>query len=158
VKKKKPERISYFQKTVFLRKAGIGFAPVKKRSPDNLHLEDLPVRIKILLDIFQKPIKKTDTMYLIMYDIEDNKVRTQIAKYLIRAGCIRIQKSVYIAQTARKQYLAIKETLSEVQQMYENNDSVLIVPVSRDELKAMNVIGKNIDISLFTEDPNTLFF
>ena len=111
-----------------------------------------------MFEIVKKTKKSTDMLLLIMYDIENNKVRTQIAKHLIKEGCIRIQKSVYIAQLARKRYLEIKETLTDIQQMYENNDSVLIVPVSTDELRAMNIIGKNIDVSLFTDPPNTMFF
>lgn len=158
MKKKKPDSISWFPKTVYLRKAGIGFSPARKSEKDIVEIEELPKRVQMLLDIIKKPKSGSDMLFIIMYDIEDNKVRTQVAKYLVKAGCVRIQKSVYVAQLQRKKYADIKETLSDVQQMYENNDSILMVPVSTDELKAMNIIGKNIDITLFTDPPNTIFF
>jgi hypothetical protein len=45
-----------------------------------------------------------------------------------------------------------------VQECYENNDSILLVPVSTDEIKAMKVIGQNIDFDLILKNKNTLFF
>jgi CRISPR-associated protein Cas2 len=36
----------------------------------------------------------------------------------------------------------------EVQDCYENEDSILLVPVSTDEIRAMKMIGVNIDFDL----------
>jgi len=92
-----------------------------------------------------------------MYDIEHNKIRNYIAKYLQRKGCTRVQKSIFLASTDRKKYDEIQNTLKSVQEMYENNDSVFFVPVSTDEIRAMKVIGKSVDFDLITGSRNTLF-
>lgn len=93
-----------------------------------------------------------------MYDIESNKVRAQIVKYLLRNGCVRVQKSIFLADLPPDTYHAIRDELSEVQACYENDDSILIVPVSTDHLKAMKIIGKSIDVDVIVKNKNTLFF
>ena len=93
-----------------------------------------------------------------MYDIESNKVRTQVVKYLIKKGCTRVQKSIFLANTRREVFDEIRADLREVQACYENNDSILLVPVSTDEIKAMNMIGQNVDFDLILQNRNTLFF
>ena len=122
-------------------------------------LEELDERIKKLLGILTNVNRKDNRMiYFIMYDIEYNKVRHQVAKYLIRKGCTRVQKSIFIANSDRMKYNELVQTLREVQEMYDNNDSIFFVPVSTDEIKSMKVIGKNVDFDLVTGSKNTLFF
>ena len=130
-----------------------------KHTAESVPLDSLDKRIQALLDITKNnKIPPENMLFLVMYDIENNKVRTEIAKYLIRKGCIRIQKSVYIANLKRSTYDEINKTLKEIQQMYDNNDSILLIPVSTDEVKAMKIIGQNIDIDLILGNRNTLFF
>ena len=45
-----------------------------------------------------------------------------------------------------------------VQAAYQNEDSNLIVPITTDYLRAMKVIGQNIDVDIITHSKNTLFF
>ena len=45
-----------------------------------------------------------------------------------------------------------------VQAAYQNEDSILIVPITTDYLRAMKVIGQNIDVDIITHSKNTLFF
>ena len=97
-------------------------------------------------------------LFFVMYDIESNKVRNLVAKYLIRMGCTRIQKSIFLADLEPESVSKIKSDLADVQSAYENNDSILIVPVSTDELRAMKIIGQNIDMDLIVRNKNTLFF
>lgn len=139
-----------------IQKAGL--KPIKP-AKEPLPLEPLEKRIQTLFEITKNnKIPVENMLFLVMYDIENDKVRTEIAKYLIRKGCIRIQKSVYIANLKRTVFDEISKTLKEVQQMYENNDSILLIPVSTDELKAMKIIGQNIDVDLILGNRNTLFF
>ena len=93
-----------------------------------------------------------------MYDIESDKVRSQIVKYLINKGCYRVQKSIFLADLSSELYKQIRSDLAEVQACYDNHDSILIVPISTDYLNSMKVIGQNIDIDLITHKTNTLFF
>ncbi len=122
-------------------------------------LEPLSERIARVLNLLGTSKKKsTDMNFMVMYDIENNKVRTEVAKYLIKQGCIRIQKSVYLASMRHEQYAAIVETLTEVQQYYENVDSILILPVNTSDARAMKIIGKDIQVQTIIDKPNTLFF
>ncbi|OQX98151.1 MAG: CRISPR-associated endonuclease Cas2 [Bacteroidetes bacterium 4572_117] len=123
------------------------------------NIEELDERIQKVLGVFNNAKKnKTHMIYFVMYDIEDNKIRTHIAKFLIRKGCVRVQKSIFLAETSRKVYDEISTTLKEVQEVYDNHDSIFLVPVSTDEIKSMKVIGQSIDFDMIMGNKNTLFF
>lgn len=94
----------------------------------------------------------------IMYDIESNKVRYNIVKYLERMGCYRIQKSIFLANLSMEKYEQIKKDMVEVQSLYENHDSIIVCPVSSDIIKSMKIIGQNINLDIITHSKNTLFF
>jgi len=122
-------------------------------------LPDLKQRIQKLLHIVKAhPMKATDMLSLIMYDIEDNRVRNIIARYLIRKGCIRIQKSVYFLRAHHRVYKEIAEALKQVQASYDNQDSIILVPIPHDVPGSMQIIGKEIHITRLVDHPNTLFF
>lgn len=97
-------------------------------------------------------------MFFVMYDIESNKVRRYVVKYLERQGCTRIQKSIFLADLEMSKFNEIKNDLAEVQAVYENNDSILVVPITTEYLRSMKIIGQNIDIDVITHSRNTLFF
>ena len=97
-------------------------------------------------------------IYFIMYDIEDNRVRTHISKYLIKNGCQRVQKSIFLSESERKKFDEIHKTLREIQDLYENNDSIFFVPVSTDELRGMKIIGQKLDLDIFLSNKSTLIF
>lgn len=145
------------QKLEKLKKSGLCEQAIK---PDEKNLPDtLEERIQKMLHLIKtKPQKATHMTYLIMYDIENNKVRNQIAKYLIKNGCIRIQKSVFVSSSSHKDFSKIYETLKEVQSYYDNQDSILLVPVNTTDLRSMKIIGKNIQLHTIIDKPHTLFF
>lgn len=93
-----------------------------------------------------------------MYAIENNKVRNAIGKYLLKNGCLRVQKSIFFTDSKPETFYKIYSDLKAIQEMYQNSDSILIVPVSTDQLKSMKVIGYNIDFEIIIESNNTLFF
>ena len=95
-------------------------------------------------------------LFLVMYDIENNKIRTHIAKYLIREGCMRIQKSVYLAKGTAAQMRRITDTLREVNEAYENHDSIFVLPVPQEKFNNMKVIGKNITFEVVTRPKRVL--
>ncbi len=132
---------------------------IKRCSEDEeSQLDSLPDRIKKLLTISDNQRKCTDMLFFVMYDIAHNKVRNMVAKYLIKRGCYRIQKSIFLADLPPEDFSKIKSDLAEVQAAYDNNDSILIVPISTDYLKSMKIIGQNIDVDLIMRNKNTLFF
>lgn len=119
----------------------------------------LPERIQKVIELIKNNKPKRHTMlYFVMYDIENDKIRRLIAKYLEKKGLIRIQKSIFIADTEPKLFEEIRQTLKEIQEMYENNDSIILVPISADEVRSMKIIGKNIDIDLISGNSNVLIF
>ena len=103
-----------------------------------------------------KTEKKEEMLYFIMYDIRDDKVRNHIAKYLIKKGCLRVQKSVYLTKSSIKIYKSITQILREVNEVYDNEDSIMVLPVSEDKLHAMHIIGKNVDYELVTRERNVI--
>jgi CRISPR-associated protein Cas2 len=93
-----------------------------------------------------------------MYDIENNKIRRTVAKYLEQKGCLRVQKSVFFARLHRKMHQEIAETLREIQQCYENEDTIMLLPVGEDMLNSLLCIGKTFELELQTSSKTTLFF
>lgn len=155
-KRKKPSFTEVLRK---VKQAGLSESAILKAGDiKDLPLEQLNNRLKHLLHIYESAKKSSDMIFFVMYDIEHNKVRTHIAKYLIRKGCVRLQKSVFIAQKPRKVFDELHQTLKEVQDLYDNEDSILFLPVSTDEIHAMKVIGRNINFDVVMENRNTLIF
>ena len=120
----------------------------------------LPLRVQQLIELLSSPIpKKAEEMYcFIMYDIEDNKVRRLVAKYLEKKGCIRVQKSVFFAKLHRAMYSDVTQTLKAIQEAYQNNDSILALPVGEDMLNSLLVIGKEFEYEMIQQQRSTLFF
>lgn len=128
------------------------------KADDDLILQPLPQRIQIMLGIIKhEPIKATTMNYLILYDIEKNKVRALIAKYLLSQGCIRVQKSVFLSHSNHKRFDAIKNTLAEINEIYENSDSIILIPLNVSDARSMKLIGKNVNIEQIIDPPNTVF-
>ena len=116
-------------------------------------------RVRTLLGIIERQKKSRDRMlFFVMYDIESNKVRTLIHKYLKRKGCTPIQRSIFLADTSIEVYEEIKADLAAVQEAYDNNDSIIVLPVSTDYLRMMKIIGQKIEVDVITHSRNTLFF
>ena len=143
-----------------LKNSGLEHSPQPNRPVG--HLDDLPSlkeRIDVILGITNKTSNKAGNMlFFVMYDIESNKVRYNVVKYLERMGCHRIQKSIFLADISIEKYEQIKSDLAEVQSLYENHDSIIVCPVSSDLLRSMKVIGQNINLDIITHSKNTLFF
>ena len=155
--KRKPVEFNFAQRMLKLRRAGIRGVSAT-RIPDET-MEPLPMRISRILGIVEKNKSKSNHMiYFVMYDIESNKVRGLVAKYLLRKGFHRIQKSIFLADTERKVFGEVKDDLKKVQECYDNNDSILLVPVSTEQLNSMKIIGQKIDIDLILKNKNTLIF
>jgi len=157
----KKKRTDYGKKLRLLRLAGLESFLLKRpgRIPPE-YLGDLPGRVDRLLGYLERAVRlDPNAMFcLIMYDIADNKIRNYIAKYLLQEGCQRIQKSVYLARLPSKKIRDIRQTLQEVNDMYDNEDSIMILPLGDAEVEKLSLIGKSVDMQLVIDRPNTLFF
>ena len=122
-------------------------------------LPSLDDRIRLILDLVNKKERNsTNMIFFVMYDIASNKVRRAVVKYLERSGCHRVQRSIFLADTKPEMCQQIQRDLAEVQAMYDNKDSIFIVPLSIDYIRSMKVIGENIDFDLILKTRSTLFF
>jgi CRISPR-associated endonuclease Cas2 len=138
--------------------AKAGIRPIQKKV-DLEGLLTLEERVNVILRIVKsEPIKATEMTNLIMYDISNDKVRLQIAKYLLKQGCVRIQKSVFMVKSTNKHFEEIHQALKEVNSYYDNEDSIILVPINTTDVRSMKLIGKNVQIETITDKPNTLFF
>ncbi len=154
----RPKNISYNLKERLEKMVRAGLSVGENTFNDN-PLLSLDERVKIILNIIKsKPVKSTTMTYLIMYDIENNKVRTRVSKYLEKKGCIRIQKSIFMTNSESKEFNEIHATLVDVQSYYENKDSIMLVPFNTTDLRSMKIIGKEINIQTLIDKPTTLFF
>ncbi len=150
----------FHEKINIIKASGLSGSGSISRDSDNLEdLLSLQERIHRILNIVLYKKRKAGNMIcFIMYDITSNKVRSRIAKYLLGKGCTRIQKSIFMADLPVSTYNEINDALVEVQRLYENNDSILIVPLSEDYVKAMKIIGQQVDMDLMMHVKTTLFF
>lgn len=156
----KKTALHYLEVLRKLQRSGLDDSPVINRQ--TIRVDDLPTlqqRIETILGFIHQTKKQRGKMlFLIMYDIESNKVRYNIVNYLERMGCYRIQKSIFMANLSMEKYERIKSDMVEVQSLYENHDSIIVCPVSSDMLRSMKIIGQNINLDVITQSKNTLFF
>ena len=79
------------------------------------------------------------TNYLLSYDISEDRLRTKLAKLLLRLGCERIQKSVFIAPNFKAEEL--QQLRYEVDKLLEGNlepqDSLLCLNLSARTLREL---------------------
>ncbi len=149
----------FIKKVKLIRKAGIKDNQYIDESRRDDPMDSLSGRIKKVLQLYKRTEKNPLHMiYFIMYDIENNKVRHQIAQYLLDKGCTRVQRSIYLTESDRKTYAEIHSSLKAVQAMYDNDDSILMVPVSGDLMQSMKVIGQDINMDMILGNQNTMFF
>ena len=158
--RKKKDPAELLRKAMLKIRAGIdGHRPVNHKADELDGIEDLTVRVQRVLDIVRSNRRKpTDMLFFVMYDIESNKVRRAVARYLLRRGCHRVQKSIFMADISAEQCTTIQADLTEVQAMYDNDDSIFIVPMSVELDKTMKIIGKNLDLDLILKTRSTLCF
>jgi CRISPR-associated protein Cas2 len=157
---KEKKAIDYITIIKKLSHSGLsGSPPPNRRSIDYSDMPSIDERVKWILGCINNTNREASNMlFFVMYDIENNKVRRYIVKYLEKQGCSRVQRSVFLADLDMAIYNEIRKDLAEVQETYENKDSILVVPISTDLLKSMKIIGKNISVDVITHSRNTLFF
>lgn len=123
--------------------------------------ETLPLaeRVEKIIQLFKKAAMTPphQTLGFIMYDIEDNKIRKHIAKYLERLGYLRIQKSIFFGNINRKVHDDVYKALKDINELYDNQDSIVFLPVSSDDISRVKLIGKNIEFQVMMESKNVLF-
>jgi len=92
----------------------------------------------------------------VLYDIEDNKARTKIAKACKQAGLYRVQYSVFLGTLTPHEKDSL--TLQVEELMDEEKDKVYIFPMSKDELRQTELLGQAFDKKLVTDEIKALFY
>jgi len=153
---RKKKQLSFAEHVMKIYRSGLPRDKPPVGSLDDL--VSLEQRVQEILGIINKKHSQLRMTFFVMYDIENDRVRNQVVKYLLRKGCMRIQKSIFLADLEHEIYAQMKDDLAAVQACYENNDSIIVCPISTDYLRALRIIGKNIDVDIVLKNKNTLFF
>jgi CRISPR-associated endonuclease Cas2 len=151
---------SFFEEILHLKLGSSGLSGKPFATIEEIAILPVSERVQRIIKLNQKArsMKPGEIYFFVFYDIQNNKVRQRIAKYLIKNGCERIQKSVYLALLSKNQYNQMKATLAMIQKLYDNDDSIIFLPVGTEQIESMKLIGHNLDFSLYFEQKNTLFF
>lgn len=91
----------------------------------------------------------------VLYDIEDDKVRSKVAKFCKQAGLYRVQLSVFLGTIDFNQKDTLQLQLESL--IDEKTDSVYIFPMSKNELQATVLLGKAFDKKMVTDEVKALF-
>jgi len=91
----------------------------------------------------------------VMYDIKSDRARTKIAKTCEQAGLNRVQYSVFLGTIEPNEKDTLQVQIEDL--MNEDEDSVYIFPMSKDELKATVLLGQAFDKKMVTDEVKSLF-
>lgn len=89
--------------------------------------------------------------YFVSYDISADRLRSKVSKALERHGAVRVQKSVFfLPGFSGQEMIRLKNTLEKVLHKYqaEPSDSVLCIPVEKDQLNSIIWMGENVGFQL----------
>jgi len=92
----------------------------------------------------------------VLYDIKDDKARNKVAKVCKQSGLYRVQFSVFLGNLNTNE----KDTLELIIQglINEEEDSVYIFPMSKNELNDTVLLGQAFDKQFVTDEVKALFF
>lgn len=92
----------------------------------------------------------------VIYDIVENKIRSQVARTCLDYGLYRVQKSVFLGELNANE----RDSLSlECEGLIDGDtDSVYIFPMDESSFKKIKLIGQAFDKDLVTDEIITKFF
>jgi CRISPR-associated protein Cas2 len=92
----------------------------------------------------------------VLYDINNDRCRTKVAKLCKQAGLYRVQFSVFLGSLNTHE----KDTLRLQIENYidEEIDKVYIFPMNKTELQQTELLGQAFDKDLVSDEVKALFF
>lgn len=96
------------------------------------------------------------TMTWVIYDIVENRTRGKIARICLDKGLYRIQKSVFLGNIDIDNRNSLALDCKEI--IDHNTDSVYIFPMDSESFKKVQIIGKEFDKELISDELTTKFF
>jgi CRISPR-associated protein Cas2 len=91
----------------------------------------------------------------VLYDIQKDRPRDKVAKFCKQAGLYRVQKSVFLGSLESNEKDTLELQIGEL--IDEENDSVYIFVMSKNELRQSSLLGQAFDKDLVTDKVNALF-
>lgn len=91
----------------------------------------------------------------VLYDIENDKARTKVAKVCKQAGLYRVQFSVFLGTLDKSRKDTLQLQIEEL--IDEESDSVYIFPMSKNELQETVLLGQAFDKKMITDEVKALF-
>lgn len=82
------------------------------------------------------------TNYIISYDISETRLRTSIAKLLLRSGCQRIQKSVFFAPNfSADEIKTLRTNIQIIINHSPTTNTIFCLPFSKEQALKMTWLG-----------------
>ena len=98
----------------------------------------------------------TKQHYIISYDISNHSLRNKMAKLLIRHGCERVQKSVFLAANINKEELmqmkAEAKQLMQQHSAYRPTDSLICFSIQKQSIPDMLWEGNTMELKRILEE------
>ncbi|MCF8307889.1 MAG: CRISPR-associated endonuclease Cas2 [Bacteroidales bacterium] len=91
----------------------------------------------------------------VLYDITEDKSRNKAAKACKKAGLYRVQYSVFLGTLDDNEKDELSVELEDL--IDQENDSVYIFPMSKNELKQTQLLGQAFDKKLVTDQVKAMF-
>lgn len=92
----------------------------------------------------------------VMYDISNDRARSQVAKKCKQAGLYRVQFSVFLGKITQNEKDTLELAIEEL--IDEEVDKVYIFPMSKDELQNTVLLGQAFDKKMVSDEVKALFF
>lgn len=103
-------------------------------------------------------VETNTTPFLVFYDISDGYTRDSVCKYLLKKGCLRLQRSVFIGNLPQTTISEIKTTLKAIHDSYENEDSYIVIPLRKENIDDMMLAGDRINLDVVLRRSSMMFF
>lgn len=91
----------------------------------------------------------------VLYDIQNDKARTKVAKICKQAGLYRVQFSVFLGTVDKNMKDSLQLQIEEL--INEETDSVYIFPMSKNELQETVLLGQAFDKKMVSDEVKALF-
>ncbi len=100
-------------------------------------------------------MKQDEQLLWVIYDIQENKIRTKVAKTTLESGLYRVQKSVFLGSINKTRLDELKMRIADV--IDEEKDSIYIFPMCEADFKKTILMGQAFDKEMVTDEIRALF-
>ena len=92
----------------------------------------------------------------VLYDIENDRARNNVAKACKQSGLYRVQYSCFLGTLDAQEKDVLELRIQEL--INEEVDKVYIFPMSKSDLRDTTLLGQAFDKKLVTDEVKALFF